>query len=260
MVIECINSAVIVWVMLFRIEPETLQRVPFSRVLHGLRNFFAFGMNCVIAIYAEFIGIMIHVVLAGRTHNQYAIAAWLCWGNFNSFTYSIGIGFGNVVRTSCGNLLGQGKIWSAKNNAIYSIFMSFLLGLSITLVVAIFIDTIVDIYAPGPGVAAELKPLFQIFCLAITPDLMNGTLTTTMRLSGKVVVVMHIFFWIFSCSWSILSFTGLSFGLSVQWMVWMYVLCDVFANGSMIYIIWKSQWEGLSEKEEKLKEMSLILS
>jgi Na+-driven multidrug efflux pump len=200
------------------------------------------------------------VVLAGRTHNQYAIAAWLCWGNFNNFTYTIGIGFGNVVRTTCGNLLGQGKIWSAKNNAIYSIFMSFLLGLSITLFSWIFIDTIVDIYAPAPAVAAELKPLIQIFCLAITPDIMNGTLTTTMRLSGKVVLVMHIFFWVFSCSWAVLSFTGLTFGLSVRWMVSMYVLCDLLANGSMIYIIWKSQWEGLTEKEEKAKEMSLILS
>jgi Na+-driven multidrug efflux pump len=138
--------------------------------------------------------------------------------------------------------------------------MSFLLGLSITLISAIFIDTFVDIYAPAPSVSAELKPLIQIYCLAITPDVMNGTLTTIMRLSGKVVLVMHIFFWVFSCSWAVLSFTGLTFGLSVRWMVSMYVLCDLIANGSMIYIIWKSQWEGLTEKEEKAKEMSLILS
>jgi hypothetical protein len=56
MVIELINSAVIAWVIVFKIEPGTLQRVPFSRVMYGLRNFIAFGLNCVIAIYAEFIG------------------------------------------------------------------------------------------------------------------------------------------------------------------------------------------------------------
>jgi Na+-driven multidrug efflux pump len=137
--------------------------------------------------------------------------------------------------------------------------MSCLLGLSITLTVTILIDSIVDIYAPAPAIAVELKALIQIFCLAITFDLMNGTLTTTMRLSGKVIIVMHIFFWIFSCSWAVLSFIGLSLGFSIRWMVSMYVLADICANGSMIYIIWKSQWESLSEKDEKSKEMSLIL-
>jgi Na+-driven multidrug efflux pump len=72
-------------------------------------------------------------------------------------------------------LLGQGKIWSAKNNALFSIFMSLLLGLTVTLLVAIFIDSIVDVYAPAPAIAEELKALIQIFCLAITFDLMNGT-------------------------------------------------------------------------------------
>lgn len=137
--------------------------------------------------------------------------------------------------------------------------MSFLLGLTITFFVSIFIDSIVDIYAPAPAIAEELKVLIQIFLLAITFDMMNGTLTTCMRLSGKVLIVMRIFFWVFSCSWAFLSFIGLSFGLSIYWMVSMYTLCDIAANGSMIWIIWRSQWEMPSEKDEKSKEMSLIL-
>jgi hypothetical protein len=84
MVIELINSAVIAYVMIFKTESATLVRAPFSKVIHGLRNFIGFGSKCVIAIYAEFIGMACHVVLTGRTHDQYAIAAWLCWQNFNT--------------------------------------------------------------------------------------------------------------------------------------------------------------------------------
>jgi Na+-driven multidrug efflux pump len=183
----------------------------------------SFGLHILCALYAEILGFEIMIVLAGRTHNDDKISAWVGYQNFNGLLYQMGLGFGNVCRTNCGNYLGQGKIWSAKNNAWFNIFMSFVMAVVCVLAVLIWVDGIVGIYAPYETIREELKPVILIYCFALCADMMNGTLNTVLRLSGKVFLVFRIMFMVYTVTWTTLSYFGTLFGWDVQWFIITYV-------------------------------------
>jgi len=67
--------------------------------------------------------------LAGLTHNQNQITAFVSWVNIAGFLFTIGLGFSNVTRTRVSNYLGAKCYEQAKNSARFFTFASAVIGL-----------------------------------------------------------------------------------------------------------------------------------
>jgi Na+-driven multidrug efflux pump len=115
-IVEIVNLCVVLYALLFKIEKESLQFVSFDKVMKDFGAFMVFGWQIIMALYVEVFGFEVSVYLAGITHDQYQISAWVCFQNVSSTIYTVGLGFGNVARTNVGNYLGQGRIANARNN------------------------------------------------------------------------------------------------------------------------------------------------
>ena len=76
-----------------------------------------------IGLYAEFLGFEFNTYLAGLTHDQNEIAAFVSWVNIAGWLFTCGLGFSNVVRTRVSKYVGTNEPERCKHSArFYTLF------------------------------------------------------------------------------------------------------------------------------------------
>jgi len=111
------------------VEKGTVRCAKLSDVTDGLGPFLLQGLKFISGLYVEFLGFEFNTYLAGLTHDQNQISAFVSWVNIAGFLFTVGLGFSNVTRTKVSNFMGCQDANKSKNAARFYTFLSGLIGI-----------------------------------------------------------------------------------------------------------------------------------
>lgn len=156
----------ILFVLIFRIKKGTLQCVSLKEIIsHDYWEFNKMGLKIVGAIYAEFLGFEANTYFSGITHDQDQISAFVSWVNITGILFTVGLGFGNVVRVNVSNYVGEGKHAQAKNASLFYTVMAAIFGGILMILISVFPYAIASVYTPLKSVTAWLVPILYVFSI-----------------------------------------------------------------------------------------------
>jgi Na+-driven multidrug efflux pump len=202
MILEIINLLTNLWVFLFRIEKGSLKCIaPKDVFTPELGTFLWLGLKIMSALYAEFLGFEANTYLAGITHDQDQISAFVSWVNITGILYAfgkffylkkIGLGFANVSRTTVSTYVGGKKSVQAKNSSYFFITWCAVLGVLALILLPLNAENIASVYSPLESIKAWIRPILYVFSIGAMFEMVNGTQNTILRVVGKTSKVVLI--------------------------------------------------------------------
>lgn len=157
------------------------------------------GFKFITGLYASYLGFEFNTYLAGLTHDQDQISAFVSWVNYSNFIFTIGIGVSNVVRTRISNYIGEEKPDCCRNSAKFFVFVSFCVGLVFMVITETFRYSIAGIYTPLPSIRQLIADSLIPYGIALICDILIGCQNTLMRLIGRPMLLTYcmLFFYFF---------------------------------------------------------------
>ena len=201
LITETINLIFVMYAIVFQADRDTLHFVRFKDIKKGFWEFMHLGMKISLSLFTMFLGCEFNTYLTGTLHKINSMVAWVSWLNITGFLYSQGLGASNVTRTRVGNYIGEGKFIQAKNYSNFSILISSIFGLIISILLLAFNNTITHIYSDEYDERQQLSSILYIYVIGAYCSVVIGIFNTLMRLTEKAyqdVVVMVSGFFILS--------------------------------------------------------------
>ena len=236
----------------------TVRCASVADITKGLSPFLCQGFKFIAGLYAEFLGFEFNTYLAGLTHNQDQIAAFVAWVNIGGFLFTVGLGFSNVTRTRVANYMGSKDAVKSENSAKFYIFLSAMVGLMFFVLIECFRYQIASIYSPLPVIKDIIATLLIGYAFGAVCELILGCQNTLMRLTNRAMTMTWIMLSLYIVTLGCLSyFLGFFCGYGVPGMVMAFVVVSFLVNISFFFLInWRTDWEKCIEvmKENEKKE------
>jgi len=179
-------------------EKDSLVKISLNDIFsNDFMGFLKFGLKMIFALYAEFIGFEINTWMAGITHDQDQISAFVSWVNVTNIVFAIGLGCGNVSRINISNYVGEKRFVEATNLTTFYVFAVGVIGIIFFAVILVLKHSISGIYTNLPEVTHWLDTIFMIYSIGAFVEIMMGTLCTIMRVAnrtGQVIILVIICF------------------------------------------------------------------
>lgn len=185
MIIEGCNIILITFIMLFKVKKETLVCVSFNEIFEGFSEYCLDCFKFISIMVIECLQIELVVYMAGLTHDLTQTNAFVCFTNLTYLFFIFGMGFGDVIRTRVGNLIGQNKCSQAKNLMSFCLSINCICGGIICIVIVLFNYQIAGLYSHLDDVRNLLSEIMQIgIPFAFSIFFIGGTIVL-MRLIGN---------------------------------------------------------------------------
>ena len=133
-----------------------------------------------------------NVFMAGMTHNQDQISAFVSWTNFDDILFTIGMSFSVFARTTVSNYVGQERFVQAKNSQKFYTFLICVMGLIGYLYIKFFKHSIIATYTELPAVYFWLEKCFDIYSIGSFAEITTTILSTTMRIANRTTETIYI--------------------------------------------------------------------
>lgn len=248
-IIELSNLGAILYSLIYCIEKDSLVKISLKDVFsNDFMGFLKFGFKMIFALYAEFIGFEINTYMAGITHDQDQISAFVSWVNFTNIVFAIGLGLGNVSRINISNYVGEKRFVEAKNLTTFYVFACSVIGIIFFIVILLLKHSISSIYTNLPGVTYWLDTIFMYYSIGAFVEIMMGTLCTIMRISNRTGQVIILVIICFMLQLPIQSYVFcFILGGGVVGLVVSFILSSVTINSLYAYFIFKHiDWKDVS--------------
>lgn len=245
-IMESINMIFIMYTLAFRIQKGTLNFVRIKDIKKGFWEFMYYGMKISISLFVMYLGFEFNNYLTGMMEHQMQISAWVSWLNITGILYSIGQGFSNATRTNVGNYIGEGKFIQAKNYSNFSIFITSVFGLFISLLLLKNIPFVASLYSPLEEIQSWLRSILYIYIVGAACEIIIGNFNTLMRLTGKAhldVIIMVLGYCTFGpiMSW----YFGFYLKMGIEGLMLSFVLNVSGCIIAFFILIQKTNWDNL---------------
>ena len=192
-VVEITNSLAVLYSLIFKIEKGSLMFIKIKDIFgKHCKEFMVTGFKFILSTYTEYIGFEFNILLAGITHDQNQIAAFVSWTNFTDIVFRIGMGFSNVTRTKVANYIGAKQPIKAKNLQLLYFFLVSIIGFIMFTVIMLLKSKICDIYTKSPEIHECLQNIMDIYTIGAISEIMTNTLNITLRITNRVNQTIYI--------------------------------------------------------------------
>jgi len=227
------------------VEKGTVRCAKLSDITDGIGPFLLQGLKFISGLYVEFLGFEFNTYLAGLTHDQNQISAFVSWVNIAGFLFTVGLGFSNVTRTTVSNHMGSKDGNKSKNAARFYTFLSGLIGIVFFILIEIFRYPIASIYSPLPEIQEVIATLLIAYAFGAVCELVLGCQNTLMRLTNRAMTMTYImlvlFVFVLGCLSYLLGFVA---QLHVPGMVGAFVIVTFLVNTSFFYLLnFRTDWD-----------------
>ena len=250
-IMEIINSIVIVFIMVTQVNRETFQKFDKTLFFSDLKDYLKNGQFIAIGCYVEIFCFEINTWMASLTYNQIQISAFVSLVNVSCMHYVTGLGISNALRTNVANLIGQNKQIQAKNLSWFYQFCIFIFAFVEMIVLFTCRGYLAAVYTPQKDVSIVLQENIAIYSICCIPELLLGSLTTIQRLAGNMckIIVCQTFSFLL-CAGVMGSVLCFYCGYGVPGLVWGIAAAAWICNFIYQFIMVRIDWEKITLKEE----------
>lgn len=243
-IMEIMNFIAVI-VCFFYTEKGTVKCTRLADICEDLGKFLKQGFKFICGLYAEFLGFEFNTYLAGLTHNQNQISAFVSWVNIGGFLFTIGLGFSNVTRTRVSNYMGSNDAIKCKNAAQFFTFSSACVGMIFLILVETCRHAIASIYSPLYVIQDIIKDLLIPYGFGAVFEVILGSQNTLMRLTNRAMIMTYIMLVLFVAGLGSLSYSlGFVAGMGVPGMVTAFVIITFLVNTCFFYLLnFRTDWQ-----------------
>lgn len=256
-IMEVMNFLAIL-VCLYYTAPGSVKLVGMKDINKGLGKFLTQGFKFILGLYAQFLGFEFNTYLAGLTHDQAQISAFVSWVNFSGILFTFGLGFGNITRTRVSNYMGSNEPVRCLNAARFYTFAAFCVGVICLLMIVTHRYFIANIYSPLMIIQDILADTMIYYSFGSVFELVLGSQNTLMRLAGRALTIVYVNLALFFVLLGFLSIVfGFILGMHVPGMVLAFVIVTFSINCTFFYILnFQTDWKKCidTHKANELKE------